>query len=352
VRVVLALFAGVLLWTAVMLAALSPSMGWWRAIYTATLIALGGIDLDLGAPAEEQLILVFLMVVSFLLIPFLIGAVVDAVVKARLDLADGAVTRPASGHVVVVGLGAVGSNVIRMLYEQGVEVVAVDRSPDARGAQLARELRLPLIIGDATRRETLLAASVPNCRALLVITSDDVTNLETALLARTLPREEPEQLQVTLRLFDGEFAARIQQTFHLARSYSVSYLAVPSFAARMLGQALDTIAVGRRVLLVAELIIDRHAMLASGHTVGDLLRPGEAWLLELTTIDGKQLPSTMARGRRLYHGEKLLMVGTRRGLARLIAETNAPPESEPRQPIVIYETNLIRQRPTPQDRPQ
>jgi Trk K+ transport system NAD-binding subunit len=343
VRAVLALFGGLLVATAAVLTAVSPRLDWWQAFYTSILVALGGTDVNPDDSTLEQLILVLLVVASFLVIPFLIGGVLDAVVKARLDLAEGTVTRRASGHVVVVGLGGVGTNVLQMLYDQGVDVVAVDKSADARGVDLARELRIPLIIGDATRRETLLAASVPTCRALVVVTSDDVTNLATALVARAATRESPRQVQLVLRLFDGEFAARIQQAFQLHTSYSVSYLAVPSFAARMLGQALDTIAVGRRVLVVAELQLDPHSELASGeHTVGDLRRPGEAWLLELVSNQGKRLPSTMASGRRLYDGEKLLMVATRGGLARLIAEAAPPPESEPRRPIVIFEAGVGR----------
>jgi Trk K+ transport system NAD-binding subunit len=342
IRVVLASFLALLLLTAAVLAVLSPSVGWWRALHTTVLVALGTADIDQRAPAIEQLVLTFLTVASFLLIPFLVGAVVDAVVKARLDLAEGTVTRRASGHFVVVGLGAVGTNVIQLLYDEGIDVVAIDKSPDARGVQLARKLDMPLIIGDATRQETLLAASVPDCRGLLVVTSQDVTNLETALIARAIPRTADGPLHVVLRLFDGEFAARIQRTFHLATSRSVSYLAVPSFAARMLGgQVVDTIAVDRRVLLVAELTIGPYSRLASGGVVGDLRRPGEAWLLALITTHGKRLPATVTSGRRLHPGEQVLVVCTRLGLARLIADSTPPPEWEPRPPLVLHDAPLL-----------
>jgi Trk K+ transport system NAD-binding subunit len=342
IRAVLASFLGLLLATAAVLAVFSPSLGWWRALHTTALVALGSADIDQAAPAIEQIVLTFLTIASFLLIPFLVGAVVDAVVKARLDLAEGTVTRRASGHMVVVGLGAVGTNVIQLLYDEGIDVVAIDKSADARGAQLARQLDLPLIIGDATRQETLLAASVPDCRALLVVTSQDVTNLETALIARAIPRTADGPLPVVLRLFDGEFAARIQRTFHLGTSRSVSYLAVPSFAARMLGgQVVDTIAIDRRVLLVAGLTIGPYSRLASGGMVGHLRRPGEAWLLALTTTHGKRLPATVTSGRRLHPGEQVLVVCTRLGLARLIADSASPPEWDPRPPLVLHDAPLL-----------
>jgi voltage-gated potassium channel Kch len=181
----------------------------------------------------------------------LTATVVDAVIKSRLELRDGTLAKRASGHVVVVGLGGVGSHVIKLLYDEGVDVVAVDSSPEALGVQVARDLGVPVIIGDASRRETLLAASVPTCRTLMAITADDATNLETALIGWAIRKDVP----VVLRLFDGEFAGRIQRAFSITVSRSVSYLAAPSFAAHMLGQVLETIPIGRHVLLVADLVV-------------------------------------------------------------------------------------------------
>ena len=36
--------------------------------------------------------------------------------------------------------------------------------------------------------------------------------------------------------------------------------------------------------------------------------------------------------------DRLLVVATRRGLARLIGETTSPPDTEPRKPIVLHDT--------------
>ncbi len=56
--------------------------------------------------------------------------------------------------------------------------------------------------GDAAREETLQEASVATCRALVVVSTDDVTNLQAALNGRTL---QPD-LRVVIRLFDGDHA--------------------------------------------------------------------------------------------------------------------------------------------------
>jgi hypothetical protein len=68
---------------------------------------------------------------------------------------------------------------------------------------------------------------LPACR-LMAITADDATNLETALIGPAIRRDVP----VVLRLFDGDFADRIQRAFNITVSRSVSYLA-PPFAAHI-----------------------------------------------------------------------------------------------------------------------
>ena len=56
-------------------------------------------------------------------------------VKARLRLEAGGLHEPVSDHMVVVGLGDVGTRVVRALHDEGVDVVAIEqRPPGARRA--------------------------------------------------------------------------------------------------------------------------------------------------------------------------------------------------------------------------
>lgn len=333
-RIVLGVFAAVVALGAVVLGLSRPELNWWEAAYSAILIAFGGVDPSLAATTLTQLTEIVLVVTSLAMIPLITAAIVDGVVKLRLELADGSFTNRASGHVVVAGLGGVGSHVVRQLHDLGVDVVAVDRDPDARGVHVVRDLRIPFIAGDASRRDTLLAASVPTCRALMALSSDDATNLQTALVGRAINRDVP----VVLRLFDGDFADRIQRAFSLSTSLSVSYLAAPSFAARMLGQVSDSIAIGRHVLLVMEITVEPYAQL-EGLTVASLRRPHEAWVVEVVNRDGQRLLSSAASGRRLQRADRLLVVATRRGLARLMAEAGPPPDTGSRGPLVIHDSS-------------
>lgn len=79
-------------------------------------------------------------------------------------------------HIVVVGLGDVGTRVLTALDDLGVAVVGIDRNPQARGVEVARQRRIPIIVGDAGRQETLRSASVQSARSLVVLTGSDLAS--------------------------------------------------------------------------------------------------------------------------------------------------------------------------------
>lgn len=291
-----------------------------NAAYVTLLDTLGGANADLSAQPLQKIAETIMTIVSIALIPVITAAVVEAVVNARLALALGRLRQPMSGHVVVVGLGNVGTRVIRQLHDLGIEVVAIDKSDTPRGAQVARQLGIPLVVGDASREETLRAAAVQTCRALVVVSTDDVTNLEAALHGRTLNAD----LRVVLRLFDGDFADRVQRAFGIPTSRSVSYLAAPAFAAAMLErEVVGTIPVHRRVLLIAEVPVAAGAAL-EGASVSTVDSIGQVRVLAVTVDRGGATHWCPIEGS-LSAGDRLVVVATRAGLGRLL-ERAADPE--------------------------
>ncbi len=167
--------------------------------------------------------------------------VTAAVVGARLTGSLRSKERPLSGHVIVAGLGNVGTRIAGQLHDLGVDVVCVDRDENAAGIRLARQLGLRVVIGETTREETLRAAGIRTSQALVSVTNSDIVNLETALHARALAAD----VRLVLRLSDDDLAERVQKTVGNAISRSVPYLAAPAFAAAMLEhQVLRTIPVG------------------------------------------------------------------------------------------------------------
>jgi Trk K+ transport system NAD-binding subunit len=296
-------------------------ISWSNAAYETILITLGNADVDVHESAAEKITQMVLSVVSIALIPVVTAAVVEAVVNTRLALALGRLKSPISDHVVVVGLGNVGTRVIRQLHELGVPVVAIDKSETARGVQLAREIGVPLVIGDASRPETLRAASVETCRALVVVSTDDINNLEAALHGQSLQ----DGLRVVLRLFDGDFAGRVQKAFGITISRSVSYLAAPAFAAAMMEhEVIGTIPIGRRVLLIAEVPVAPGSTL-DGAPVSAAAEAGQARVVALTPGRDSRTLWHVPSGHRLRAGDLLVVVATRGGLGRLLNRASAEP---------------------------
>ncbi|WP_233565018.1 NAD-binding protein [Micromonospora musae] len=293
-----------------------------EALYVTLVTTLSGADPDTNKSADAQVMQVVLNLAGLALIPLITAVVVEGIVNARLALHTGRLQPHRSGHVVVVGLGNVGTRVMAQLREYDVEVVAIDKNPEPRGGTLARQLEVPLIVGDAAQPETLEAASVADCQALVIVSTDDVANLEAALAAR----ETRAELRVVLRLFENDFAERVEETFGLGVSRSVSYLAAPAFTGALTERAvIATIPVGRHALPVAEVPVAAGSEL-DGRPLSVVSQEGQVRLIARTPAGGartiwwKDLDPRQV----IFAGDRLTVVARRAGLDWLTRHC-APP---------------------------
>jgi voltage-gated potassium channel Kch len=140
-------------------------------------------------------------------------------------------------HVVVCGLGSVGTAVARDLHERGNLVVVVD--PDADD-ELHRETnpRCPVIVGDATRPVILHRAGIERARALVACTSNDALNLEIGLTAQSLAEASrgDRPLRLVLRCFDADLARRIHAVSDNYTLLSEAKIAAEVFVRRALAR--------------------------------------------------------------------------------------------------------------------
>src|SRR5689334_12174920 len=98
-----------------------------------------------------------------------------AATTARPRAAD---RRAMAGHFVVCGLGQVGTSVALLLRRLGESVTAVTLDPREEWLALVRSAGVQVVLGDARRREHLIAAGVADAAALLALTSQDLVNVE------------------------------------------------------------------------------------------------------------------------------------------------------------------------------
>lgn len=92
-----------------------------------------------------------------------------------------------SNAFIVCGLGSLGQSCVKALHEFGGVVNAIEQT-EGGGWEVAELENCinQLIIGDCRRGETLKQAGIENCRAILLVTSNERINLETAFAARSL----------------------------------------------------------------------------------------------------------------------------------------------------------------------
>ncbi|MER6071557.1 NAD-binding protein [Streptomyces sp. NPDC001817] len=279
-----------------------------------TLLDLFAIDNPaIGASLGRQILQLLSGLVGLLLLPVLLAAVLEALGTFRTASALRKPPRGLGGHVVLLGLGKIGTRVLTRLRELNIPVVCVESDPEARGLATARRLRVPVVLGDVTQEGVLESAKIHRAYALLAVTSADTTNLEAVLYARNVRPD----LRVVLRLYDDDFATAVYRTLRaayphaLTRSRSVTHLAAPAFAGAMLGrQVLGAIAVERRVLLFAAVDVDGHPQL-EGRTVRDAFRAG-SW--RVLALSGR---ADTSADHVLEKGDRVVVAATRRGLAEL-----------------------------------
>jgi Trk K+ transport system NAD-binding subunit len=299
------------------------------AIYfTVTIMTTTGFgDIHLrDAPPPLQLYGVALMLSGTAALAILFALITDALISARLARVLGAtIPRGLRDHVVVCGLGNIGYRIVEQLHDLGVPVVAAELHETNRYLPAVRRLGVPVQVADIRLPETLEILHVGRARSVVVVTSSDIVNLETALNVQALHPD----VRVVQRLFDPDLAARVERAFGIHISRSPSALAAPAFAAAAAGEhVLATIAVGAEVLAVARMRVEPGCR-AQGRTVAELEAAAGSRVLLLD--GGRGTSWRPGGGTVLDGGAELVAVVPRGELGRILSwtETGIPAARHP-----------------------
>lgn len=165
-----------------------------------------------------------MMVLGSASVAVLYSIVTDYIVTARLQQLVGRQKVPEKDHVIVAGIGDVGYRIIEELERMGAKVVAVDLDGASKYFGTLRN-RVPVLVGDARDRETLKRAGVEKAVAMIAATGDDAVNLSIGLASESL---NPASRSV-LRLFDGNFAQKVESLLNIDTAMSASRIAAPAF---------------------------------------------------------------------------------------------------------------------------
>src|ERR1700733_3851098 len=74
--------------------------------------------------------------------------------------------------------------VLHGLLTRGREVVVVERDESNRYLNQVRQRGVPLVLGDSTLAQTLDSVNLSCAASVAIVTSDDLTNIETGLAVR------------------------------------------------------------------------------------------------------------------------------------------------------------------------
>jgi Trk K+ transport system NAD-binding subunit/multidrug transporter EmrE-like cation transporter len=221
-----------------------------------TVATVGYGDFSFAAqPTGVEIFGIFLIVAGVTLTTTMFALLTNALVSRRLAQSLGHGRIPGMrGHVVLVGLGSVGMKVLEGLLDAGAEVVVIERMESNPYLTEARALQAPLVLGDATLARTLDSVNLSEAAAVAILTSDDLTNIETGLAVRDHLGERWADVPVVLRVFDRQLGHRLEQSFGFRHVWSTSAIAAPWFVGAALGlEVLFTFYVGNHPFLLARL---------------------------------------------------------------------------------------------------
>ncbi len=224
-------------------------------------------------------------------------------------------------HTVVVGAGKVGYQIIQGLLALGEAVVIVERATETESVLLEelRDLGVPTIRGDGRAAKTLVSAGVGQAKAVILATSDDLTNLDGGLTARDLNPKA----RIVLRLFDESLAAKVRDAFSIP-AISTALVAAPAFIMAATGKRVyQAFQLGGRNLHIVDLIVYEAGRLV-GRTVGQVQR---AQLVNIVMHSGAAGANiNPSHDVRLAAGDEILVIAPIEQLRALEASNRLPPE--------------------------
>jgi len=276
---------------------------------------------------------IVLMLLGALFVAVFFAMLTDMLVSRRIEESLGRRRITGlRGHVLVIGLGSVGMQVLSRLAAAGSDVVVVEKHDGNRHLSQARALGVPVVIADATLPETLESVSLASASAVAVLTSDDLANLETGLAVRDQLGIRWERTPVVLRMFDPQLARSIRHNFGFRNVRSTAALAAPWFVGAALGlDVLNTFYVGDEPLLVARLKVTRGGGL-DGLAMQDLGARTRILAISRTFGQG-YLEHPPRRGTRLRAGDEAYLIGPYEELlAVLRRDRPTPGPGQPRSP--------------------
>ncbi len=218
-----------------------------RALYDAarTTATIGAPE-----PADETGILLWATLAALLVMGFTAAfsaGIVHHLISGRHVALVGRRVMPRSGHVVIAGMGQVGLRLAQELRALGVAVVGIERSASAPGLAMARELGIPVTVGNAASGRILRRAGLGRALAIVAAGSEERDNIAVAISAQAVA----EDVTVVIRAGADDAIDETRSLFRIGSVVDVNGLTSAFVVQSMLAAApYAVIAVDERILAV------------------------------------------------------------------------------------------------------
>ena len=280
----------------------------WMVMLTITTVGYG-LPFELSTAGEAFTIAVMVLGVGLLF--YTAGGVIEQLFVLRTERRAGRVMRMAThmrDHVILCGLGRVGTGTLRALEYRGVDVVVIDN--DQAAVQSARDEGILVIEGDATHNDALQAAGINRARALVACVTDDADNLVIVLSARSLAPE----LHIVSRASELEWEEKLRLAGadrvvapQVVGSERLAAMAVE----RNLADVFDVVVGGRALEFVVEEVIVSETSTLAGSTIRDTaLRQTSGAMILAVEDSHRQTLTTATPDHVVEPGATVILVGT------------------------------------------
>ncbi len=246
------------------------------------------------------------MLIGNAAIAVLYALLTERLLAAKFEIPKKRPSVPQADHVVLIGSGRVGQGVAAFLQPLKQPIVGVSDQP------LASSIwpHLPLVVGELTA--ALSKVNIETARSIVVVTDDEMTNLEIGLMAHAANPE----CAIALRVFNPQFGDSITQLVPFAKVLNAYELAAQGVVATAFGEnVLSLMRLNEPTLLAIEYEID------DGDTLHDLQLAEITYgygVLPISHQRGKELPRLMPTDDiRVAAGDRLVLLTTINGLQQI-----------------------------------
>ncbi len=321
----LGLAIAVLLWSAaaILLRQSVVGMTWQNAISAGAILLMGGYGDVFGGlestevPWSVQFACLLITLVSLLFVLGALGLVADSLISSRFDFLRKRPAVPTQDHVVLVGLGRVGQRIATLLCEFKQPMVAIAETLE----NVSLPPQVPLLLGDSIKE--LANANLAFAKSMVVVTDDQMLNLEVALMARDAARQQDREIRLVVRSYDQRFGDNLANLLPEARILAAYALSAEVFAAAAFGEnILSLFRLNGQTVLVPEFVI------AAGDTLDGKLLSQVAYGYSVVPVFHQRAAHAGVMGegldgfmppddRMLQAGDRLVLLSSINGLRRI-----------------------------------